>query len=134
MKNIVARGFLHCKFITDRDPRLITGFWKKMCRGLKIDHKKTAAFHAQTDGAAERLNQTLEIALRNYINRKQNDWSKHLYLIELAYNTAKNSTTGFAPYGLLYSQPQNPVERILRPYIPPAIDDIDMDVSVLADC
>lgn len=133
MEKVVARGFLPSKFITDRDPRLITSFWKTMCRRLNIDHRKTAAWHAQCDGAAERLNQTLEIALRNYVSPRQHDWSKHLFLIELAYNTAKNTTTGFAPYQLLYSQPQNPVERLLRPNIPPAAEDFDMDVSGLAD-
>lgn len=133
MEKIVARGFLPLKFITDRDPRLIMSFWKTMCRRLKIDHRKTAAFHAQTDGAAERLNQTLEVALRNYISPRQNDWSKYLYLIELAYNTSKNSSSGFSPYELLYSQPQNLVERLIHPHIPPAIEDVDMDVHEGAD-
>lgn len=133
MEKIVSRGFLPSKFITDRDPRLIMSFWKTLCRRLKIDHRKTAAFHAQTDGAAERLNQTLEIALRNYVSPRQHDWSKHLYLIELAYNTSKNASSGFSPYELLYAQPQDPVERLLRPHIPPMIDDIDMDVHEGAD-
>lgn len=133
VEKLVSRGFLPSKFITDRDPRLIMSFWKTLCRRLNIDHRKTTAFHAQTDGAAERMNQTLEIALRNYVSPRQNNWAKHLYLMELAYNTSKSATTGFAPYELLYSQPQNPVERILRPNIPPASEDIDMDVNESAD-
>jgi len=31
-----------------------------------------------------------------------------------AYNSAKNATTGFSPYELLYAQPHNIIERILR--------------------
>lgn len=133
LEKVISRGFLPSKFITDRDPRLIMSFWKTICRRLNIDHRKTAAFHAQTDGAAERMNQTLEVALRNYISPRQSDWSRYLYLMELAYNTSKSSTTGFAPYELLYAQPQNPVERILRPNIPPACEDFGMDVNESAD-
>jgi hypothetical protein len=36
-------------------------------------------------------------------------------MLELAYNTAKNATTGITPFYLLYVQPQNIVERILSP-------------------
>lgn len=133
LERMISRGFLPSKFITDRDPRLIMSFWKTLCRRLKIDHRKTAAFHAQADGAAERMNQILEVALRNYISPRQNNWSKHLYLMELAYNTSKSTTTGFSPYELLYAQPQNPVERILRPHIPPASEDFGMDVNESTD-
>lgn len=132
-ERVVTRGFLPSKFITDRDPRLIMSFSKILCRRLRIDHRKTAAFRAQTDGAAEPMNQTLEVALRNYISPRQNNWSKHLYLMELAYNTSKSATTGFAPYELLYAQPQNPVEQILRPHIPPASEDFGMDVNESTD-
>lgn len=124
MERIVSKGFLPTKFITDRDPRLIQSFWQTLCARLGIDHRKTAAFHAQTDGAAERLNQTLESALRAYVAPRQNDWSKYLHMMELAYNTARNVTTGFAPYELLYAQPQNPVHRILASDLP-NLDDIN---------
>lgn len=43
-------------------------------------------------------------------------------MIQLAYNTATSVSTGFAPYELLYVQPQNIVERILRPQAPPTHD------------
>ena len=58
------------------------------------------------------------MALRSYVGDRQ-QWHRHLYLVQLAYNTAKSATTGFSPYELLYAQPQNIVERILRPQTPP---------------
>jgi hypothetical protein len=110
---VVSRGFLPLKFITDRDPRLILSFWKTITARLGIDHRKTAAYHAQADGAAERMNQTLEIALRAYINQRQNNWHRHLGLIELAYNSARHPGTGFPPFQLLYANPEEPVRRLL---------------------
>jgi hypothetical protein len=106
------------KFITDRDPRLILSFWKTITHRLGIDHRKTAAYHAQADGAAERMNQTLEVALRFYINQKQNNWHRHLGLIELAYNSARHPGTGFSPFQLLYANPDEPVSRLLSTHVP----------------
>jgi hypothetical protein len=36
-----------------------------------------------------------------------------LPMLELAYNTAKNASTGTSPFDLLYVQPQNVIERLL---------------------
>jgi hypothetical protein len=120
---VVSRGFLPLKFITDRDPRLILSFWKTITARLGIDHRKTAAYHAQADGAAERMNQTLEIALRAYINQRQNNWHRHLGLIELAYNSARHPGTGFSPFQLLYANPEEPVRRLLSRESPTSEDD-----------
>jgi hypothetical protein len=117
-EHVVSRGFLPTKFITDRDPRMIQSFWKSLTTRLNIDHRKTAAYHAQTDGAAERANQTLEVALRAYVNQKQNNWHRYLGLIQLAYNTAKHPGTGFSPNELLYANPMEPLERLLHPRPP----------------
>jgi hypothetical protein len=34
-------------------------------------------------------------------------------MLELAYNTAKNASTGMSPFDLLYVQPHNVVERLM---------------------
>jgi hypothetical protein len=61
--NVVQRGFIPEKIITDRDPKITKSFWKTLARRFNLKHSLTAAWHAQTDGAAERLNQTLETAI-----------------------------------------------------------------------
>jgi hypothetical protein len=123
-EHVVSRGFLPTKFITDRDPRIIQSFWKSLASRLGFDHRKTAAYHAQTDGAAERANQTLEVALRAYVNQRQNNWHRYLGLIQLAYNTAKHPGTGFSPNELLYANPMEPLDRLLQP-LPPSEENED---------
>jgi len=113
--NVVRQGWLPTKFITDRDPQWIKGFWRHLAQRLGIDHRLSMAYHAQTDGAREHLNQILEVALRVYPSPMQDDWSDHLPLVELAYNTAKSVTTGFAPIKLIYIQPQNIIARLVSP-------------------
>jgi hypothetical protein len=61
---VIAMRFLTTKFITNRNPRLVRSFWEHLCKRLGIDHMKTTAFDAQAHGAVERLNRTLEVALR----------------------------------------------------------------------
>jgi hypothetical protein len=111
--NVVRRGFILEKIITDRDPKITKLFWQMISRRLNLRHSVTTAWHAQTDGAAERLNQTLETAIRAYVSLQLNDWHASLPMLELAYNTAKNAVTGMSPFDLLYVQPQNVVERLL---------------------
>jgi hypothetical protein len=112
-ENVVRRGFIPEKIITDRDPKITKSFWQTMTRRLNLKHSLTTAWHAQTDGAAERLNQTLETAIRAYVSPQLDDWHASLPMLELAYNTAKNASTGMSPFDLLYVQPQNVVERLL---------------------
>jgi hypothetical protein len=111
--NVVRRGFIPEKIITDRDPKITKSFWKTLARRFNLKHSLTAAWHAQTDGAAERLNQTLETAIRAYVSPQLDNWHASLPMLELAYNTAKNASTGMSPFDLLYVQPQNIIDRLL---------------------
>jgi len=113
--NVVSRGWLPVKFITDRDPRFVGSFWKHLCARLGIEYSKSTAYHAQTDGQTERVNQILEIVLWVYISLMQDDWVYHLPMMELAYNTARSISTGFAPIELLYIQPHDMIQRLLSP-------------------
>src|SRR5258705_11644185 len=61
---VVCRGWLPSKFITDRDAKFLSEFWQAVMQALRICHKPSTAYHAQTDGATERLNQIIEIMLR----------------------------------------------------------------------
>jgi hypothetical protein len=105
--NVVRRGFITEKIITDRDPKITESFWKTLARRLNLKHSLTAAWHPRSDGAAERFNQTLETAIRAYVSPQLNNWHESLAMLELAYNTAKNASTGLAPFDLLYVQPHN---------------------------
>jgi len=45
---------------------------------LGIQNKLSTAFHPQTDGQTERVNQKLEQYLRMFINHRQEQWSEWL--------------------------------------------------------
>jgi len=54
--------------ISDRGPQFVTGIMKELNCMLGIKTKLSTAFHPQTDGQMERMNQELEQYLRMFID------------------------------------------------------------------
>src|SRR3979411_2191815 len=62
----------------------------------------STAFHPQTDGQTECTNRTLEQMLRAYVSWNQSEWHKCLAPLEFTYNNSVQSSTGIAPFELIY--------------------------------
>ena len=62
------------EFITDRDSRFTSAFWKGVTELIGTRHVMSSSFHPQTDGQTERVNQTLETYLRHFVSAQLNDW------------------------------------------------------------
>jgi len=57
--------------ISDRGPQFVAGLMQELNRILGIESKLLTAFHPQTDGQTERVNQELEQYLRMSIDHRQ---------------------------------------------------------------
>jgi len=70
---------------------------------LGIQTKLSTAFHPQTDGQTERMNQEVEQYLRFFIEHRQKNWPEWLAMAEFAINnkvhTATNVSLFMANYG-----------------------------------
>ena len=86
------------KFISDRGPQYESRFSRELYRLLGIEKNFSTAYHPQTDGQTERINQEIEQYLRLFINYHQSDWAEWLALAEFTYNDRKQSATGFSPF------------------------------------
>jgi len=73
LQELVNNHGLSKKFITDRDKLFTSKFWETLTAELKINHKMSTAYHPQTDEQSEQMNQTVEMYLRHYVNRNQNN-------------------------------------------------------------
>jgi len=62
--------------ISDRRPQFAAGLMKELNGMLGIESKLSTAFHPQTDGQTERVNQELEQYLRIFIDHRQEQWSE----------------------------------------------------------
>ena len=76
------------EFITDRDSRFTSAFWKGVTELIGTKHVMSSSFHPQTDGQTERVNQTLETYLRHFVSAQLNDWDTLLSRAEFAHNAA----------------------------------------------
>ena len=65
---------------------------------LGVKPRMSTAFHPQTDGQTERMNQTIEAYLRSFVNYEQNDWVELLPMAEFAYNNSVTTATGLSPF------------------------------------
>ncbi|KAI7411517.1 hypothetical protein KC336_g12012 [Hortaea werneckii] len=102
VKEVVANHGTPTELISDRDKLFTSNFWTALMHNLGVKHKLSTAFHPQTDGQTERLNQTLEQYLRCYVNDRQDNWIQLLSLAQIAYNHSPASATGTTPFYATY--------------------------------
>jgi hypothetical protein len=89
--------------ILNRGPQFISKFWRSHFEILQVDIKLSSAFHLQTDGQTEHVNQVLEQYLRCTINYQQDDWTSYLPLAEFSYNNTIHASTQQTPFYANYS-------------------------------
>ena len=67
---------------------------------LGTKRKLSTAYHLQTDGQTERINQEIGTFLQYYVNYKQDDWTEWLAMAEFTYNDKRHIATGKTPFKL----------------------------------
>jgi len=72
--NIWKLHGLSKSIISDRGPQFMAGLMRELNQMLGIKSKMLMAFHPQTDGQMERVNQKLEQYLRMFIDHQQEQW------------------------------------------------------------
>uniref|UniRef100_A0A8C5Q1Z6 Gypsy retrotransposon integrase-like protein 1 n=1 Tax=Leptobrachium leishanense TaxID=445787 RepID=A0A8C5Q1Z6_9ANUR len=84
--------------VSDRGSQFISKFWRGFCLQLGVKLSFSSAYHPQTNGLAERTNQTLETYLRCFISDAQDDWVTLLPWVEFAYNNATSQSSNYSPF------------------------------------
>jgi len=77
---------------------------KELNNLLGIQTKLSTAYHPQTDGQMERINQELEQYLRVFIDYRQEQWPDWLGMAEFAYNNKIHAATKTSPFKANYGQ------------------------------
>lgn len=96
--HIVCQHGMPQSIVSDRGPQFKSHFWKELWKLLGSKVNLSTAYHPQTDGQSERVNQTLEQYIRCFTSYNQDDWSELLPMAELAYNNSYNESIGMSPY------------------------------------
>ena len=102
-----ARLFLHQVWklhglpkcvISDRGPQFIARFTRELYRLLGIKLASSTAWHPQTNGQMERINQELNQYLWLFVNEQQDDWYDLLPMAKFQHNNHVHSATQQPPF------------------------------------
>ncbi|KAF4474222.1 Transposon Tf2-9 polyprotein [Colletotrichum fructicola Nara gc5] len=113
-----AERFLSCHFrfhgvptsiVSDRGSNWTSRFWRQFCKLLGIEQRLSTAYHPQTDGGPERMNQEIQAYLRNYITYSQKDWANNLPAAQLALCSRDSSAIGMSSFFLEHGYHPEPV-------------------------
>ncbi|CAI7897606.1 unnamed protein product [Closterium sp. NIES-53] len=123
LKHIISQHRIPTTLISDRDPKFTSKFWKELMSLMGTRLEMSSAYHPQTDGQTERLNQIVEQLLRTACKDDINKWDLHLPVLEFAYNNAKHAATGETPFFLCYGRhPLTPQQPTVPATVQPAQD------------
>eukprot|EP00253_Pinus_taeda_P016121 PITA_16121 len=79
-------------------------FWKTLFAELGTQLNFSTAYHPQTDGQTERVNQMVEDMLRSYVMQQPIRWEDYLHLVEFAYNNGYHTSTQMSPFEVMYGR------------------------------
>ena len=74
----------------------------ELCDLLGITKIRMLPYHPQTNGAVERVHQTLRRMIAKMNPEKRAKWPSHLGPILIAYNAMRSLITGYSPYFLMF--------------------------------
>src|SRR5882724_1301133 len=98
LSQVFAKHGTLTDIVSDRGKHFISRFWRSLCQLLGINANLLMAYHPETDGQTERVNQILEQYLWVYINYQQDSWVNLLLLAEFACNNTSHSATMVTPF------------------------------------
>ncbi|WVZ87915.1 LOW QUALITY PROTEIN: hypothetical protein U9M48_034490, partial [Paspalum notatum var. saurae] len=104
ISRIVSLHGVPVSITSDRGLVFVSRFWEQLqtALGTKLIH--SSAYHPQTSGQVERVNQILEDMLRACVLTYSTKWDECLPLAEFAYNNSYQKSLEMAPFEALYGR------------------------------
>src|SRR5260221_1526678 len=119
--------------ISDRGSAFISNFSRELAALLDIQLTPSTAYHLQTDGQTEQVNQEIKAYLRVFVSHCQDDWADWVPLARFAYNNQVHSATCHTPFELDSGQhPQMGLEPTWSSAVE-ATDDFAQRMSQMQD-
>jgi hypothetical protein len=87
--------------VSDRGSQFIARFWEQLHPTLRTHLIYSLAYHPQTDGQTERVNQILKDMLGACVMEHQGSWDKNLPWAEFSYNNSYHKSLKMAPFEVL---------------------------------
>ena len=106
--------------VSDQGSQFVNHFWEHLHKYLGTTLIHNSAYHPQTVGQTERVNQILEDMLRACVISSKGSWEDWLPLVEFSYINSYQESIKMAPFEALYGRkcrtPLNWIEPSERRY------------------
>ena len=89
---------------TDQGRQFESTLVNQSCAELGIKKTRSSPYHPQGAGIVERTNRVVKDQLAKTVTERGGCWDQYLKQVELAYNTAQHSSTGYTPFFLLHGR------------------------------
>ena len=90
--------------VLDRGPQFAAELTKELNQMLEIETRLLTAFHPQTNGQTEQINQELEQYLRFFVDHRQKNWPEWLALAKFSVNNKVHMATKMSSFMANYSR------------------------------
>ncbi|WVZ49811.1 hypothetical protein U9M48_001137 [Paspalum notatum var. saurae] len=104
VQNILRLHGAPLSIVSDRGPQFTAKFWKSLHKVMDTKLDYSTAYHPQTDGQTERVNQLLEDLLRACVLTYGPNWEASLPFAEFSYNNSYQASLGMSPFQALYGR------------------------------
>ncbi|KZS13498.1 Uncharacterized protein APZ42_021358 [Daphnia magna] len=105
---VINRHGVTIRIISDQGSAFTSAEMDEEVKLWGVKHVLASAEHPQTNGLIDRMNRSLTSTLAAYLNPTHNNWDNLLPDAIAAINTAKQSTTEYSPFQLVYGRTPNP--------------------------
>jgi transposase InsO family protein len=90
------------KIVSDRGTKFTSMFWERLHQSLDTQLYFSSAYHPQTNGQTERVNQILEDMLRACALQYGRSWDRSLSYVEFSYNNSYQESLKMVLLEMLY--------------------------------
>ena len=98
---VFLRFGLFDKVISDRGPQFASAFTRELRKLLHYDLSLSTAYHLQSDGETERVNQEIETYLQIFYGNNPASWSESIAHAEFTHNHRPHSVTNQSLFYLM---------------------------------
>ncbi|MCI03950.1 gag-pol polyprotein [Trifolium medium] len=120
-KKIICRFGLPKYIVSDNGTQFASEKVVQFCKEKGIQNTFISVEHPQANGLAESANKVILKALKRRLTGKAENWAEHLLPILWSYHTTPQSSTGEAPFTMVYgadamipveTKRQSPLQRV----------------------